>query len=146
MAFKGFFHGVLQRNYRKNDLAWSFSYNSFEKLSIYKMIHLYYGSYQLPMDPKLSLMKGLHFNLQLLQQIIFGETNKIFLGKKRLGISYEFSANKISSLIFPDKDVKLQGFFLLLIFHMYYFTNRQFMCFGLKLSQFMRFEFLLHIS
>ena len=82
-------------------------------------------------------MKQLHCNLQ---QIIFCETKKIFWGKKRLDVLYEFSANKISNLIFPDKEVKLQGcFYLLLIFHMYYFTNRQFKCFALKMSQFMRF-------
>ena len=34
------FHGILQRNYRKMTIEWSFSYNSFVKLPFYNMVHL----------------------------------------------------------------------------------------------------------
>ena len=35
-----FFQRILQRNYRKMTIKWSFSYYSFVKLSLYNMIHL----------------------------------------------------------------------------------------------------------
>ena len=44
MAPKFFYHGILQRNYRKMTITWSFSYNSFVKLYLYNMIHLLQGS------------------------------------------------------------------------------------------------------
>ena len=110
MAFKGFCHGVLQRNYRKNDLAWSFSYNSFVKLSIYKMIHLYYGSYQLPMDPKLiSLMKELHCNLQ---DIIFCETKKIFRKKRGLVFCMDFLPTKYQTSFPQTKKLSCKVVFI----------------------------------
>ena len=37
-------------------MKWSFLYNPFVKLSLYNMNHLQ----SIPMDPKLSLIKGLH--------------------------------------------------------------------------------------
>ena len=40
MAPNFFHHGHLQRNYRKMTIKWSFSYNSFVKLSLYITIHL----------------------------------------------------------------------------------------------------------
>ena len=35
-----FYHGILQMNYRKMIIKWSFSYNILVKLSLYNMIHL----------------------------------------------------------------------------------------------------------
>ena len=32
-------HGILQRNYRKMTIKWSFSYNSIVKLSLYNTVH-----------------------------------------------------------------------------------------------------------
>ena len=37
-------------------MKWSFSYNSFVKLSLYKMGHFKHS----PIDPKYSVIKGLH--------------------------------------------------------------------------------------
>ena len=58
------YHGILQRNYRK--MTWSFSYNSFVKLSLYKSfsynsfvkLSIYYNSFV----KKLSLYNIIHFN------------------------------------------------------------------------------------
>ena len=54
---KYFYHGILPRDYRKMTIKRSFSYNSFVKLSLYNMIHL---TRSIPMDPKYSVIKGLH--------------------------------------------------------------------------------------
>ena len=35
-----FYHGILQRNYRKMTIIWSFSYNSFVKLLLYNTVLL----------------------------------------------------------------------------------------------------------
>ena len=35
-----FYHGILQKNCRKMIIKWSFSYNSFVKLSLYNMVNL----------------------------------------------------------------------------------------------------------
>ena len=40
VAPKFLYDGILQRNYRKMTIQWSFSYNMFLKLSLYNMIHL----------------------------------------------------------------------------------------------------------
>ena len=53
------YHRILQRNYRKMTIAWSFSYNSFVKLSIYNVIQF------IPMDPKHSVIKGLHCSVHV---------------------------------------------------------------------------------
>ena len=39
-------------------MKWSFSYNSFVKLSLYNLIHLI--TQFIPMDPKYNIIKGLH--------------------------------------------------------------------------------------
>ena len=54
MASKLFYHGILLRNYRKMTIKWSFSYNSFVKLSVDLI------EWPTRMDPKYSLRKGLH--------------------------------------------------------------------------------------
>ena len=80
MAPKYFYHGILQGNYRKMTiiwsfsynflvkllwsfsynflvkLLWSFSYNAIVKLSLYNMI---YFKWSTPMDPSQSVIKGL---------------------------------------------------------------------------------------
>ena len=38
-----FYHGILQRNYRKMTIEWSFSYYSFVKLSFYKLSQFAYN-------------------------------------------------------------------------------------------------------
>ena len=38
VALKYFYNGILQRNYRKMTIEWSFSYNSFVKLFLYNLI------------------------------------------------------------------------------------------------------------
>ena len=48
-----FYHGILQRNHRKMTIKWSFSYNSFVK-------HDSLTAQSIPMDPKQSIIKGLH--------------------------------------------------------------------------------------
>ena len=56
-----FYHGILQRNYRKMTFNWSFSYNCFVKI-----VPLYHTSLikpSIPMDSKHSIIKGLHCNL-----------------------------------------------------------------------------------
>ena len=53
-----FYHGILQRNYRKMTIKWSFSYNSFVKFPLYK--HDSLVTLSIPMDPKYSVIKGLH--------------------------------------------------------------------------------------
>ena len=40
MAPKLFLHGILQRNYLKMIIQWSFSYNLFVKLSLFNMFYL----------------------------------------------------------------------------------------------------------
>ena len=54
VALKCFYHGILQRDYRKMTIKWSFSYNSFLKLS------LYYWRQSVLIDPKHSIIKGRH--------------------------------------------------------------------------------------
>ena len=44
--------------YMKMTNSWSFSYNSFVKLSLYNTAHLE----SIPMDSKHSIIKGLHHN------------------------------------------------------------------------------------
>ena len=39
-----FFHGILQRKYRKMTIRWSFSYYSFVKLSLYNLFMLWLPS------------------------------------------------------------------------------------------------------
>ena len=50
---KKFYRGILQRNYRKMTIKWSFSYNSFVKLSLDV-------SQSILMAPKHNIIKGLH--------------------------------------------------------------------------------------
>ena len=44
-VFHIFHHGILQRNYWKMTMEWSFSYNSFVKLSLYDRICLLHGPF-----------------------------------------------------------------------------------------------------
>ena len=37
---KYFYHGILQNDYRKMTMKWSFSYNPFVTLSLYNTVHL----------------------------------------------------------------------------------------------------------
>ena len=59
VAPKFFYCEILQRNYREMTIKWSFSYNSFVKLSLYIKIHSLVITQSIPMDPKHSLIKGL---------------------------------------------------------------------------------------
>ena len=52
---KYFYHGILQRNYGKMTMKWSFSYNYFVKLSLYYRIHL---NTVYPFGPKTQCYKG----------------------------------------------------------------------------------------
>ena len=52
--FHIFYHGILQRNYRKMTMEWSFSYNSFVKLSLYNNSPITQSNL---MDPSLSQYK-----------------------------------------------------------------------------------------
>ena len=45
VAPKIFNHGILQRNFRKMTIRWSFSYVSFVKLSLYNTIHLQHNPF-----------------------------------------------------------------------------------------------------
>ena len=51
-------HGILQRNYRKMTIKWSFSYNSFVKVYLYQQDSLI--TWSISMDPKQSVIKVLH--------------------------------------------------------------------------------------
>ena len=50
---------MLQRDYRKMTKKWSFFNSSFVKVPLY---HSSLLTHIIPMDPKHSIMKGLHFN------------------------------------------------------------------------------------
>ena len=58
-GFQIFYHGILQRKYWKMTISWSFSYNSFVKLSLFNMVHKFITG-SIPMDLKHSIIKGLH--------------------------------------------------------------------------------------
>ena len=62
-----FYHGILQRNYRKMTIKWSFSY-SFVKLSLYNKIDLQ----PIPKDLKHSAIKGLHCTKYQGSVFVFG--------------------------------------------------------------------------
>ena len=51
---KYFYHRILQSNYRKITISWSFPYNSFVKLSLYNNSLI---TQFIPMDQKHSVMK-----------------------------------------------------------------------------------------
>ena len=55
-----FYHVILQNNYKRMTMKWSFPYNSFVKLSIYKMIYLKQVHFYRPQIIQ-SIIKRLHY-------------------------------------------------------------------------------------
>ena len=76
---KYLYHAILQRDYRKMTIKWSFSYYSFVKLPPFKK-HDSLITRSIHMDPKYSVIKGLYCILPYLYVIspFFSEVRKIF--------------------------------------------------------------------
>ena len=56
-------YGIVQRNYRKMTISWSFFYNYFVKLPLLNTVHFKHSLLILCVDPKPIIKKGLNCNI-----------------------------------------------------------------------------------